>query len=515
VAAGAGGRGVDGWWIDRTDEGDSFCSLSLGEGIDEAAREHEPQAGPPPGLRLGPVAAGPGRPEQIFDALGGHARAGVAHAEAERSGGVGDDLDGHLAEVRELHAVREQAGQHTAQARRIADHDLGDVGAHGRADLEPLARGQRQQQRHRLLHAGAQVEALRSEVDEAALHLREIEQLAHAREKIVGARANGLDHGELLARERRAQELVGGAEHAVQGRADLVAHAGGEQGLRADRLFRGLHGAQQLFLGALALAHIGADADEAHDLARRVALRRHAQQHGHARAVFAQVRPLLLVGGAADGLGHERLEARGHVDAQLLGERSGAGHHLGRVVKDAGVELADQLLGAVAERRLEHAVDEGHAADAIGRDHQRVHAVEHAAGEPGGGGLLGFHGRRDHLRERSQRRAVAGAEEGEGERRRDQGSVALVNADLAARAHRGDVAVEPRSAGDSGRRQANSHSPQRLHGGLAEGREKPAVGRLKLTVRGKERQAVRRPREEGFVSEVLRRKLRHSGAHYA
>src|SRR6185369_1853190 len=112
-----------------------------------------------------------------------------------------------------------------------------DDGRHARIDedhqIKILLGGLGPEELHRLLDALPEIEWARLELDLARLDLRKVEDVVDDREQALPGTANDLRTVELLARERRVEQERGHADHAVHGRADLMAHIGQELGLRA------------------------------------------------------------------------------------------------------------------------------------------------------------------------------------------------------------------------------------------------------------------------------------------
>ena len=90
-------------------------------------------------------------------------------------------------------------------------------------DLDALGLRARRQQFDRFLDHGGEREGPRLEVELAGLDLGEIQNLLDQRQQRFagGLRRLGISH--LLGRQRRVEQQVGHAEHAVERRADLVA----------------------------------------------------------------------------------------------------------------------------------------------------------------------------------------------------------------------------------------------------------------------------------------------------
>ena len=117
------------------------------------------------------------------------------------------------------------------------------------------------------------------QVQLAGLDLGEVEDVVDDRQQRVAAGADDLGELALLGAELGVEQQAAHADDAVHGRADLVAHGGQEGAL-------GLVGGLGLLAGALQLADVVIDADEAGRPA--VHHHRHARQlHVHQRAVAA------------------------------------------------------------------------------------------------------------------------------------------------------------------------------------------------------------------------------------
>ncbi len=175
------------------------------------------------------------------------ADAGVDHAEGQLVAGA-PDAERDLADARELDRVRQQVQQHLAQPRRIAEplRRAGDFPA--QPQLQPLGLGLRLDHRLRALGERLEVEGRGLENQLAGLELGVVEDVVHQREQVLAAIAHRRDQFALLRGERRVEQQPGETDHAVERRADLVAHVGEEARLGVGRLARTAQRAPQLQL---------------------------------------------------------------------------------------------------------------------------------------------------------------------------------------------------------------------------------------------------------------------------
>ena len=110
----------------------------------------------------------------------------------------------------------------------------------------------------------AHVEVRRVQVQLAGLDLREVEDVVDDRQQRAAGAAHRLGERALLVVERRVQQQVGHAEHAVHRGADLVADVGHELGLQPRRLERLVARHDELGLRAPALHELAEEAGDRH-----------------------------------------------------------------------------------------------------------------------------------------------------------------------------------------------------------------------------------------------------------
>jgi hypothetical protein len=134
------------------------------------------------------------------------------------------DLHAHGASVRELDGVADEVQQHLPQPPGVAPERPRHVGRERRRERKVLlARAGREKRRDAPDH-GAQVEVGFLQLELAGFHLREVEDVVQDGEQRL-ARVSDDFHLAALGRvERRVEQQMNHAEHAVHGGADLVAH---------------------------------------------------------------------------------------------------------------------------------------------------------------------------------------------------------------------------------------------------------------------------------------------------
>jgi hypothetical protein len=169
-------------------------------------------------------------------------------------------IDHHLAALGELDGVADQVHDDLAQASRIADHPLrhrqGDVGN----ELQLLLGGLNGEGLQRVAQGLAQLERQLLELEPPRLDLREVEDVVQQPQQGV---RRALRHRQVLALlriQRRAQQQVGHADHAVHRRPDLVAHVREEVALGHVGLLGRFLGHAQLAFGTLEVVGAGLDA---------------------------------------------------------------------------------------------------------------------------------------------------------------------------------------------------------------------------------------------------------------
>ena len=156
------------------------------------------------------------------------ARTGVAHLEAQphRVGAALEHLGGELdpAGIGEFDRVRQQVGEHLAQPQRVADDLRGQVGRQAAMAAESFRMRARGDELQHVLDQQVEFEARLVKCQLAGFDARQIEQVVDQREHGRARAPRGFDEAALRIVERAVREQLGGAEHAVHGGADLVAH---------------------------------------------------------------------------------------------------------------------------------------------------------------------------------------------------------------------------------------------------------------------------------------------------
>ena len=129
------------------------------------------------------------------------------------------------------------------QSSGVSLEKLRELGRDHRSELQPLLVGARGQQVGDLFDRRAQVEVECFDGELSGFDLRIIEDVVDDRQEGVRAAANGLAVIALFRVQRGVEQQSGHADHAIHGRADLVAHVGQEFTLglgRPDQLGRPL-----------------------------------------------------------------------------------------------------------------------------------------------------------------------------------------------------------------------------------------------------------------------------------
>ena len=264
----------------------------------------------------------------------------------------------------ELDGVAEEVDEDLAEARGVADHHARNRGVDAVGKSEALVAGAVGDEVDGLGDAGGDVVGLALELDVAGLDLGIIEGVVDDDEQGFARELDGAEQLALLLAERGAVEDLRHADHAVERRADLVAHRGeegalgGVGGLGGAReapgfLDGGLQlevGAAEVFLGGAdggflpaALGDVGEDAEDAGGRALVVADDIGTDKRGEdAAALVLDVR--LAVPRAAGADAGVNLQGDG-----LVGEERGG--LLGGVeVLDGVAEEGD--VGFVVEKRI-------------------------------------------------------------------------------------------------------------------------------------------------------------------
>ncbi len=138
----------------------------------------------------------------------------------------------------ELDRVAQQVQQHLPEVVHVAEHARRDVRVDDVGELQVLVLRLRGHQREGLLQLVAQVELDDFQRGLAGVDLGEGEDVVDQVQQHVGGAARGLHVVELLVAEVHVRDQVQHADHAVQRRAQLVAHGGRELALGARRFQR-------------------------------------------------------------------------------------------------------------------------------------------------------------------------------------------------------------------------------------------------------------------------------------
>ena len=278
------------------------------------------------------------------------------------------------------------------QALGVADHLRGQMVIKAGGKRQSLLGGSRGDQIKHLRHGVGQVERLRVNRELAGLDARQVEQFIDRGQHDARAACGGVGIGALLGVQAGILHERNRAHHAVQRRADLVAHEGQEVALFLVGAIGVAAGGDCLALGLHARRHVMLDAHEGDQPTGAVEYRGHAQFIDEAAAILAVVGQL-----NADRLALHDGAAKG-VDALLLGAHA---------LQEAAV-AAEDFMRFVAGDLLEGRVDEDQRAvgqvgvsdDNAGggrRNRQRQRAVEAR--------------RRDGLERASQPGVAAGVED--------------------------------------------------------------------------------------------------------
>ena len=133
--------------------------------------------------------------------------------------------------MRELDGVADEIRQHLTQARHVAD----DVARRARHDpqcqLEPPCPRRCTDQIGHVLQGDLEIERCFLEAQLTGLDLRIIEDVVDDEQQAVRGAAHGFGVVALRRGQRRVEQQLRHPDDAVQGGADLVAHAGQERGL--------------------------------------------------------------------------------------------------------------------------------------------------------------------------------------------------------------------------------------------------------------------------------------------
>ncbi|OPZ57101.1 MAG: hypothetical protein BWY87_01697 [Deltaproteobacteria bacterium ADurb.Bin510] len=310
--------------------------------LDQVPGDRQPQAGAAVAPGDAVVLLGEGR-KDVIDAFGADADAGVRDLEAQQGLSVAlvehFDLEAHLASFGELDGVADQVHEHLADATGIAAQAGRQVLRMQDVQLEALLLGAVAHDVLDLAQEPGQVEVEVLERHPAGLDLGEVQDVVDDGQQGLAAR---LEHGGqalLAAVKLRVPQDLDDADHAVHGRADLVAHVGqklalghaGALGLLDQQVgaFDGLLelavdgvglllGASECQLGLLALGDVAGHAQDFGQATLLMAQEAQGRLGQHQAAVLAAVFEFDLAGRgrAAELVAHQLTQTRGRGDAQ-------------------------------------------------------------------------------------------------------------------------------------------------------------------------------------------------------
>ena len=169
--------------------------------------------------------------------------------------GVGDvgavHPDGHLAPFGELQRVRHQVHQHLSHSRGVEQHPLGHVGIDVHPEVVALLVGERLVELAHTLEHVEQPNVGGHHRHLTGFDLGEVEHVAHQHQQVVGAPAGHRELAASVVGQRPVGQQRQHADHAVQRRADLVAHRREELVLHPGRAFGGLTGVRRASVSAV------------------------------------------------------------------------------------------------------------------------------------------------------------------------------------------------------------------------------------------------------------------------
>ncbi len=201
----------------------------------QAPADREAQARATVAARVGIV----GLSERIEDPIHGFRRdadAGVAHGEADPHRSARDqrtailqrDAQFHVPALGELQRVADEVVQHLAHAQRIAEHAGRQVGCGDQSQFQPGGARARQPELQQFLDQAARLERRGHDLHLLGLDLGEVEHVVDDLAQVLARLAQQPQVASLARVERGALQQVGEAQHAVERRANLVAHRGEE-----------------------------------------------------------------------------------------------------------------------------------------------------------------------------------------------------------------------------------------------------------------------------------------------
>ena len=204
-------------------------------GVHELVRDGEPEPGAAVDASRGGVTLGEGLEEvgqlRVRTPTPVSATSTLSHTRSSSGSAVA--ADGNHAVLGELHGVRDQVGDHLRQPRRVAPQHGRDVRVTRHHEVQPLLAGQLGEHGGHLLQQQPDVEVQPLQLQPAGLDLGEVEDVVDQPEQRPAGRDDPRRQPVLLGGERRAEQEVVEADHAVERRPDLVAHGGQEVRLLA------------------------------------------------------------------------------------------------------------------------------------------------------------------------------------------------------------------------------------------------------------------------------------------
>ncbi len=195
--------------------------------------------------------------EQAGDHGRRHADAGVADRNLQALfvvvQGPAGEMDADAADRGEFDGIADQVDQDLAQAAGVADQACGNGRVDVAGECDFLGDGRVAEQCQGVVQDFGRGEGNVFDFQLAGFDLGKVEHVVDQPEQAVGAVADGFRVIALLGVQRRGQQEVGHADHAVHRGADFVAHVGQEVALGDAGGFRRGAGIVELFVGAHAL----------------------------------------------------------------------------------------------------------------------------------------------------------------------------------------------------------------------------------------------------------------------
>ena len=175
-------------------------------------------------------------------ALGGrHAHAGIADLDAQPAArltsrdNTGFDTD--AAAFGEFHGIAHQVGDDLAQAAFVRADRLRHLRRHNSGDFHILVIAALAQKLGHAAQHGAQIDIAYVQTQHPGFDLGEIQNVADQVQQRLARLSDGLGIGALLRAKFGFQQQAAHPQHAIHGRADLVAHGGQKTGFGAVGLF--------------------------------------------------------------------------------------------------------------------------------------------------------------------------------------------------------------------------------------------------------------------------------------